>query len=211
MARTLIGLDCEMTGTDWTAHKLIQIGLCLDPRDETKNFVADVGWPKGTYKYNQESLNVIKWDFDRIEAGDYDYEVENDILNWCAANDLKEKSLVPVGYAVKTFDMPFVLNTFPRFAEYFIFPNVNGPYRPYLCRACDLTDVTYGMTYGRTGTAKSNKGRPEDWGFDGWKRAGKQYAVAELTKLGDTRTFHDAGYDAKAAMLALEFYNANLR
>jgi len=200
-SRTLIGLDLEMTGTDWTAHKAIQIGLCLDPRDETKNFVADVGWAKGNYEYNPKSLEVIGWDFDRIEAGRYDWEVENDILNWCEDNNLKKQSLIPVGYAVKSFDMPFVLNTFPRFAEYFIFPNVEGPYRPYLCRTCDLTDMTYGMTFGR-----GERG----WGFDGWKRAAKTYAVQELTKLEDARTFHDAGYDAKAAMLALEFYRSGL-
>ena len=207
MTRTYIGIDAEMTGTDYTKHKLIQIGLSIDPRTPRKNFVADVGWPAGTYQYDPESLRVIQWEHDRITAGAAAYDVETDLLAWLEEMGVKEKSIIPVGFAVRTFDMPFIHVTFPRIIKYFVRPAPRGlpsDHNPYIYRCCDLTDYTLALGVKPDPTVKRKK---DAWSFDGWKRAGKRYAEAELRRLGETTTWHDALFDAKAAMLHLEFYN----
>jgi len=203
MSRQIIGLDLEMTGTDWTENKIIQVGLCLDPRDDAENFVSDVGWKKDEYLYNPKSLEVIKWEHERIWAGPPADEVEDALIEWCEAHGITKQGLIPVGYGVKAFDMPFIGNTWPRFSEYFIRPNnINSLYYNFTFRCCDLTDVTYGMI----GAVPSNKDKKK-YGFDGWKRAGKKYGEAELSMIGIEPNWHDAGYDARQAMMALEYFN----
>lgn len=197
--KIFVGLDCEMTGTNYMQHSLIQIGMSImDPRDESKFFVSDVGWDN--FEYDPESLAVIKWDPRRIFDGPKSIEVEKAILDFFEKNGITKSSLVPVGYAVKTFDMPFVQNTFPGILDYFIRPR--NLYNPFLYRCVDLSDVNYAMGYmgGKKEFVRFGLGK------GAWKKAAKMYAILELEKMGIKENWHDAGYDARAAMLCLEFY-----
>lgn len=197
MSRIYVGLDCEMSGTDVLEHKLIQIGISFDARSQSKNFVSDVGWEKGTYRYDPESLQVIEWDFSRIEAGPPAYKVETKILEFFEENDVGPGSAIPVGWAVGRFDMPFVKATFPNIWHYFVWPKANQNN----VVALDLTYVA--MTFGFNNTKK-------ELGYNGWKKASKRYAQTELEKIGVSAQWHDAGYDARAAILCLEYFRSQI-
>lgn len=90
-----------------------------------------------------------------------------------------ERVLVPVGWNVGSFDMPFVRNTLPLSAALFS--------RRYV----DLNSVCF--TYGSL-----VKGVPfGDW--HGFKNDCKQFAEEALQIDGEPAQWHDAGYDAQAA------------
>jgi hypothetical protein len=44
--------------------------------------------------------------------------------------------------------------------------------------------------------------------FSGWKRLAKRYAAEKLTAVGLEESWHDAGYDAAAAILQVEFFTS---
>lgn len=202
MPRTYVGIDCEMTGTDYSTYKLIQVGFTVDPRIEDKCFKSDIGWTE--YNFQKEALEINRFTTERIEAGPPVQEVETKLLAWFEKVELEETGIIPVGFAVRTFDMPFLAATFsPDLMKFFIRPKPRGlpsDSSPYLYRCCDLTDYTLGMG------SNIDRSQRKLYGEMAWKRAGKTYARRELEKVGVVPDWHDALYDARAALLQMEFY-----
>jgi len=205
MSRTYVGIDAEMTGTDYLTHRLIQVGFTVDARDSAKCFRSDVGWENGNYRYQDEALVVNRFTHERIRTGPKVDEVESKLLTWFKEVGLEESSIIPVGFAVRTFDMPFINRTFStEVMKYFIRPKPRGlpsDHSPFLYRCSDLTDYTLGMAYG------IERSQRKLYGEQAWKRAGKEYAQRELAKAGVEPDWHDALYDARAALLQMEFYS----
>lgn len=203
MSRTYVGIDCEMTGTDWASYKLIQVGFTIDARVESKCFKSDIGWTD--YAYMRESLAVNRFTLERIEAGPPVATVEAKLIEWLEEMGLEEADIIPVGFGVRTFDMPFIAATFSGEAmKYFIRPKPRGlpsDASPYLYRCCDLTDYTLGIA------SNMDRSQRKLYGEMAWKRAGKEYSKRELEKVGVEPDWHDALYDARAALLQLEFYS----
>jgi len=172
-------LDGEMTGAQkvldfYREYALIQIGLAVTPK---ATFVSDIGHQ--TYNWTQEALDVNKFTHERIKAGPAPAEVDKALVNFVAAHIPGERvRLIPVGWNVGHFDVPFVRYWLPNFARLLGY------------RSVDLNAVTY--------TAAKVTGRA----YDKIKAAAKRYAVRVLTQ---PENFHDAGYDAAASLAAWDY------
>jgi hypothetical protein len=174
-----VGCDGEMTGAakmpDFYSHyALIQIGLAITP-DIT--FVSDIG--HNTYNWEQEALDVNKFSHERIMKGPRPSVVDAALVEWVKANVPGERiRLIPVGFNVASFDVPYVRYWLPEFSKLLGY------------RAVDLNSVLY--------TAAKVTGRA----YDKIKDAAKKYAVRVLDR---PENHHDAGYDAAVALAAWEY------
>ena len=173
------GTDGEMTGAQkvldfYREYALIQIGLALTPNTI---FVSDIGHQ--TYNWTQEALDVNKFTHERIKAGPPPAEVDKALVNFVAAQIPGERvRLIPVGWNVGHFDVPFVRYWLPDFGRLLGY------------RSVDLNAVTY--------TAAQVTGRA----YDKIKNAAKRYAERVLARPKD---WHNAGYDAAAALASWEY------
>ena len=161
-----VGLDGEMTGAQkvldfYREYALIQIGLAVAPN---VTFVADIGHQ--TYNWTQEALDVNKFTHERIKAGPAP-QIPGEHVK-----------LIPVGWNVGHFDVPFVRYWLPGFARMLGY------------RSVDLNAVTY--------TAAKVTGRA----YDKIKDSAKRYASRVLARPKD---WHNAGYDAAAALASWEY------
>jgi DNA polymerase III epsilon subunit-like protein len=179
----LIGLDCETTGPIPGRHNLVQIGLCL-PSEE--RFFSPVGWR--TFEAEPEALQIIRMSEDDIRQAPFAPYAERDLIVWCAARGVSENSLVPVGWDVSGFDLPFVRLTFPDFSKRFLSQ-----------QAVELNTVCHALA-----GVKRYHDAPRD--FDFWKRAAKRAAEFDaLARLGIAAAWHHAAYDALTSLLAFEW------
>lgn len=187
------GLDGEMTGSDigrW-GTRLIQIGAALE---DGGTYTADIGWRDGEYTWSEQALQVNGFTHARIQAGRSPAEVDEELAAWLIARGVGPRSLVPVGFNVGTFDMPFVRATLPDTARLFSY------------RACDLNTLCFGLhraTIPTRATRTKPGATPPTW--KGWKRMAKRAAEESLTARGIMPAWHDAGYDALAALEAYHY------
>ena len=189
--RHFIGLDGEMSGTALTTHRLIEIGVAPPTGDV---FDSMIGWPTGC-AYEPEALRVIGRDASGLRLGPVAAEVDAQLVNWARAQGYVTGSMVPVGWGVSTFDLPFVVQTLPRFAEFLSHHTVE---LNALCYAAagtgtaDAVDVSSGGAFNR------------------WRRAAKSAAEAALAEAGHPPGWHRAGYDARASLEAWRWLTARL-
>lgn len=191
-----IGLDGEMTGPEISeGHVLIQIGASI----EGETFVSDIGWPAG-YPYTEIAMEVNGIPHERIwetykhglTADRTDQGLRSWLLDHGASED--KKVLVPVGFNVGSFDMPFVRKFLPE------------SYKLFSRRALDLNALCFGMEgllYG---------GSTPLW--TGWKRMAKGWAdmVLAANDSGDQDWRpHNAGYDAAQAVECLNFLRHRMK
>lgn len=177
--RVVVGLDGEMSGVRPWQHKLIQIGACLAPGE---CFASDIGWDE--FEYEPEALAAIGVTTDRVRAGPPATEVDDALHAWLVERGVGPRGLVAVGWRVSTFDIPFVLRTLPR---------VTGLLSHH---TVELNAVCYTLA----GTV-SYQGGPRDAAT--WKALANRAAQAYLGALtGAPPAWHDAGFDASAAMAA---------
>jgi len=173
------GIDGEMSGTDPRRHKLIQIGVALSERHV---FSSRIGWPDAAYEV--DALRAIGMSVEELAKGPPAEEVDEQLVHWLLERDIQEHGIVPVGWGVSTFDLPFLVRQLPRF-------------HAYLHRhAVDLNAVVYflGGTvqyHGRLVTSA------------GWKHMAKRAAESHVyyTQARHLKS-HDAGDDALSATLA---------
>jgi len=173
------GTDGEMTGAQkvhdfYREYALIQIGVAITP---DIIFTSDIGHQ--TYNWTQEALDVNKFTHERIRAGPAPAVVDAALVEWVKANVPGERiKLIPVGFNVASFDVPYVRYWLPEFSKLLGY------------RSVDLNSVLY--------TAAKVTGR----GYDKIKDAAKKYAVRVLAR---PENHHDAGYDAVVALAAWEY------
>lgn len=193
-----VGLDGEMTGTEITEGAwLCQIGVAADYYG---TFAYDITVPKVAQSLAQpQALAVNGFTPERMSAGTPQQEVDEYLYEFLLriGGDPEKKVLIPVGWNVGAFDMPFVRRFLPR--SYSLFSR----------RTVDLNALCYSMG----GITPYQGGIPT---HKGWKRLAKKKAEVILgTSYGDAnwhdaewsrRSFepnwHDAGYDAAASLVA---------
>jgi hypothetical protein len=170
-----VGIDVETSGLDVEVHSLIQVGLASGLGEWMS---CDVQPYPGPVVISPEALAVNGFTPERISAGLYPREADELCSEWLAKR-FGDERLVPVGWNVGTFDMPFVLMTLPLTAAHFGY------------RSCDLNAVLFAKTFSTGWEVKGS--------FDQLK-GGTKERVAGL--LG-WEHWHDAGYDALASLAAL--------
>jgi DNA polymerase III epsilon subunit-like protein len=170
-----VGLDIETTGSDPKVHSLIQVGLASGLGEWMS---CDVRPYSASYVVEEEAMKVNGFTVERVEAG-FPQEQADEMCSEWLAKRFGDERLIPVGWSVGTFDMPFIRKTLPLTAAHF------GH------RSCDLNAVLFAKTFSTGWKVKGS--------FDQLKRGTKE-RVAEL--LG-WEHWHDAGYDALASLAAL--------
>lgn len=179
MGIIFIGLDGEMTGGDVKQHELIQIGVAIS---HDRIFSSRIGWQQ--FNFSQEALDVIGVQVDEIKQGPSAQIVDQALVEWVQAQNVEEHSLIPVGWAVATFDRPFIAKTLPKFYRYLHHHSV------------DLNSVVY--TFGDI-VPYINK-RPDS---SIWKKMAKEAAYYFLLcEEARKPKPHDAGDDALLSLLS---------
>jgi DNA polymerase III epsilon subunit-like protein len=169
-----VGLDLEMTGTDITKHEPCQIGaasanggvFCLDVRCTLEQ--AD-----------PEAMAVHGIDPGWLREGAPEVgAVDHQLAFWLTQELTRGRSVVPVGWGVSYFDMPWVRKYFPKASKYLSRRSVE------LGAVCYTIGATFGMSP------------------DTLKRKSKRYAEEKVT---DPHVWHNAGFDAEAALYCWEY------
>jgi hypothetical protein len=187
MTKRLIGLDGEMSDSELAdGAVLVQIGVAFDA---TERFSALLGWPEGSYFKTDRAMAVHGIDPATIAAADPPPEVDAQLEQWLLARGgaSDKRALVPVGYNVGAFDLPFVATYLPRTSKLLS------------RRVVDLN--AFCLAY--EGRVPYEGSLPT---FSGWKRLAKRYSAKKLAAVSLEENWHDAGYDAASAILQVEFF-----
>jgi DNA polymerase III epsilon subunit-like protein len=176
--REYVAVDLETTGRSVEdGHRVIQIGVALSNGFDWK---SDIGWTDN-YPWQQEALNVNGFTHDRIRKGPAAEHVDTSLSLWLADRGFKYNSLRAVGWNVGSFDLPFIAKYLPMTREYFDF------------RAADLNTACFLLSFAGYGPSETLKSQS------------KKYAEAKLRKTGAAPEWHDALYDAKAALQSFQY------
>ena len=169
---------------------LVQIGVAFSV---TERYCSLIGWPEGTYHSTVAGMAAHGIPPSTIAAARPAAVVDAELSAWLVAAlaargmGTDAKRLVPVGFNVGAFDLPFVQAALPR------------TYGLLSRRVVDLN--AFCLAYGDTGRLLA--GTAPKW--SGWKRLAQAHAEQQIRAAGITEPRHDAGYDALEAILALEF------
>ena len=167
-----VGLDIETTGLEPSEnHRLIQFGIYFQRDGDT--LVRDI-LPMGTMVLDPEAMKVNGFSLARIQAGSPNDEADEEIVQWLEAKGIEPDSLTAVGFNVGWFDQHgFIKKELPKTAKFF------GR------RSVDLTGITYLFSEIESKPREQVKNEIRD-------------TVAK--RLVGKAMWHDAGYDARAAI-----------
>lgn len=188
----LAGLDIETTGLDMNEnHRLIQIGVYIEDTEtgRTSRYTSDVR-PLGTIATSEEALLINGFTAKRIMDAPTQATVDAELFTLLKDCGYTYDSLIPVGWNVVAFDMPFIQKELPLATKYFTYPCST-----HSTRAIDLTALGLYYEY-KTGTP--------------YKELKKRIATEIELRLGKA-LWHDAGYDAQAAVEALKYFKELLQ
>lgn len=208
MSLKIFGLDGEMSGNDLsTGSRLIQIGVTsntspdgnLNPGWET--FSATLN--PGPMDWQPIAEGVHGFTEKEIAAAEPAASVDDRLEKWLLAQGIDKKhrgDVVPVGFNVGQFDMPFLRHSLPKSAALFS------------RRSIDINALCFSLD----GAKYLNNGTHLSW--EGWKRFAKQYAAGKIEELKKVATSsqvldmqeHDAGYDALVHLHAWRFLKAKM-
>jgi hypothetical protein len=189
MTKRLIGLDGEISDSELAdGAVLVQIGVAFDA---CERFSTVLGWPADSDFRTNRAMAVHGIDPATIAAADPPAEVGAQLEQWLLARgaDSDKRALVPVGYNVGAFALPFVRAYLPRTGQLLSrrVVDLNA-----FCLAYEGQDPYEGLLST----------------FSGWKRPANRYAAEKLAADGLEESWHDAGDDAAAAILQLEFFTS---
>lgn len=136
--------------------------------------------PLGKIVYDMEAMAVNKFTPDRVEKAQSQKEIDKFLVSFVGDQlGADYGSLTAVGWNVGSFDLPFVKKELPRTARFFSH------------RVMDLTAVALYLCYGN----------------DSW-RDFKAREHIEIEKILGKANWHDAGYDALAAITQWNRWNS---
>jgi hypothetical protein len=190
-----VSLDLETSGTDHDLSVPIQIGLALDPISTRATGMFVGGWDWKRYEWTEESEKIHQIPRDLIDAAVPANMVDGLMAHWLWSRlpeyaQERRAYVVPVGWNIAGFDLPFVRKHFP------ILSNLLG------YRTLDLNAVCFflGGKRGWYAFKQEAKGK----GLDILKALdeGGNYYSMELA--------HDAQFDALLAMASLKALGENL-
>lgn len=140
-------------------------------------FVSDIGYDE--WRQNEDSMRIHGFAPERIRAAPRPHVVDRNVTSWLSDKVVgAEKGLIAVGWNVCGFDLPYVRHYLPRLGSFIS------------RRSVDLNAVCFTFA----GDAGSR-----------WKRLKKRSKRYAEERLGRA-AWHDAGYDAVAALLAWEYF-----
>jgi oligoribonuclease (3'-5' exoribonuclease) len=177
MSHVIAGLDGEMSGTRPSRHRLIQIGVCVAPGEV---FTSSIGWDE--LPYDGEALSAVGLTVEQAKSGPPAADVDADLYRWLTDHGVTEHSMVVTGWRVSTFDIPFVVRTLPTVTSLLSHHTV------------ELNALCYAFA-----GAVPYQGRTLE--FQQWKQLARQAAETYLGAFGIAPAWHDAGFDAQAALV----------
>lgn len=136
------------------------------------SFVCDIK-PHNGALVTEEALLVNGFTHERFAAGSDASLVDRNLYDWLIDHDVKGRTLIAIGWNVASFDLRFIKKFLPMSFSLFSY------------RTIDLNAVCFTMD-------------PVN-GVDKLKKKVKSYAAASITS---DENWHDALYDAKAALFA---------
>jgi DNA polymerase III epsilon subunit-like protein len=140
-------------------------------------FVSDIGYD--AWSEDAESMVVHGLSAERIRAAPRADVVDAELCRWLGDKVVGSgRGLIAVGWNVAAFDLPYVRRFLPRFTSHLS------------RRSVDLNAVCFTFA----GTAGSR--------WKSLKKRSKRFAEEQLGRA----EWHDAGYDAAAALLCWEFF-----
>lgn len=189
-----LGIDGEMTSAELSqGGKLCQIGVATK---EGTLFSKVIGWDKGTYQAEPTAMAVHGISESIIESATRGPVVDDELYSWLVAQGADPSvrgRVIPIGFNVAAFDVPFIREALPR-------SNSLLSRRTIDLNAVVMTMANAGILY--------NGSAP---GWSGWKRLAKRAAVDKLKTMGYEENQHDAGYDALMAIFAWEWLSAAMK
>lgn len=210
MARPVfVGLDLETTAGHQLG-RICQVGVAfnaletfcedVNPGNQKNAIVVErwidssMTWPGGdAWLVETAALKVNGFDSDRMAAGAPTALIDTALADWlheqCERMGVKRGNLIPVGYNISGFDMPFVNRELPQTASFFS------------RRTVDLNALCFALG------ASSQFFDDAGMGWEGWKKRSKRYASQVL----GTPHWHDAGFDATAALLMFLYLHQEMR
>lgn len=169
---------------------LVQIGAAFE---DGSSFGAIIGWPEGSYYASEQGMAAHGISAAAIAHGDPANVVDQRLFVWLVEGlagrglGTDAKRLVPVGFNVGAFDLPFVRAYLP--LSYGLLSRRVIDLNAF-CLALDARGAIY------------NGSQPK---WSGWKRLAQAEAERRLRAAGETATRHDARFDALEALAALRF------
>jgi len=185
----IIAIDGEMSGSDVTQHALLSIG-CVRVSDMNNFFYEEI--KHTNLVVAPEALRVNKLEISQVDREGLKSaeEVDIELVNWLQGSPFyKEKckyTVIPMGFNVGCFDMPFVRKFLPKSAS--IFGN----------RSLDLNALLFadGLKHGSR--------------FKNLKHAAKLVGKAFASHYVPNLLPHHALYDAYVAIGVLEYIIGDL-
>lgn len=190
MPTKYIGLDLECTGSNFNLHSICQLGLATRlPNGEVKMFSSDVGRPAGRYLWEDAALKVNGFTHERIQAGPSWDDVNPKALDFLAQYaPTTPQRLRTVGWNVAAFDLKFVENESPALMSRLHYRHV------------ELNSINDTVAVILQRDADKVKKQAKMW-------AGEQ-VLKLFPQFGQDGqiSWHDAGFDAAAALFAWQWY-----
>lgn len=186
MTIRFMGLDGEMSGCDPRVHRLIELGLCPEPQRQISFMI---GWEDCVS--DPDALRVNGITEEAIRNAPSAAVVDDQLEEWCVNEGIAHEEIIPVGWAVSTFDLPFVRSALPKFSR-------------FLHHHCiELNALCYSMS-GTVPYLHYMPTRAE------WKMMALKMAELALGLAGEPPAWHKAGYDAAASLVAWHWLRAHL-
>lgn len=185
-----VGLDCETSSAQLaTGGRLIQAGAATwreqpgGPIDIYSSLVSH-----DTLDWDPAAAAVHNIDYDAMRSAPKPASVDHTLQQWLLERgaDPEHASIVPIGFNVTSFDLPFFRQALPKTAGMISH------------RGVDLNSVCF--TYADIDGQRT---------FTHYKNAAKAYANERLTTPGERPAEHDAGYDAAQALLVWWYLKNN--
>lgn len=182
------GLDLETSGTNYTKHGTIQVGLVAPNGEIFDSLVGGWQWigdldsdPLGVPVAWEETAAAVHGISKETLTGAPGRErVDERLVEFIKANSETTRVMnrIPVGWNVAGFDMNFFRKDFPKAGKMLSY------------RSADLNSIIFGMLQ-QNKMADYNK----------IKDKVKKQAAEEM---GETK-WHDAAFDAQAGLIALKY------
>jgi len=188
MTDTFVALDGEMTGSHgplaFKRYQLCQIGLAfLDDMGEVNWLLSTIGYDH--VEQEPEAMAVHGITEAQIKAAARAPEVDQLLVKWLDEHGIQ--TIIPVGWNVGQFDMPFVREYLPNFA------------RRVRMRSVDLNGVAFTLSE-LIGVSVNSV-----------KAAAKRHAEQKIQRYTSLITpeqwkAHNAGFDAMVALYSWEYF-----
>lgn len=167
---TFAGIDIETTGLEPGKHRLIQLGVAFVEGDHYKYDVC----PEGNITIDAEALAINKFTLKRIADGMPTSEADAHIYE-ILSHEFKPAEITAVGWNVGSFDYSFLKREMPKFASLISH------------RVADLTAIAM--------LAAVKRGK-----YTNYRDIKEQWHTKAEAVLGETAIWHDALWDARAAL-----------